>query len=66
MKNHAKGPLEICVQSYGKIDYIYVKSFFPRKGRLWSFLPLECFPLTYNLDGFKSRTNRNVLTARSF
>ena len=32
----------------------YVNSFFPRTGRLWNPLPVECFPLTYNLNGFQS------------
>ena len=29
-------------------------SFFPRTARLWNSLPIECFPLTYDLSGFKS------------
>ena len=33
---------------------IYVNSFFPCTERFWNFLPIECFPLTYNLNGFKS------------
>ena len=28
---------------------VYVNSFFPRIARLWNFLPIECFPLTYDL-----------------
>ena len=28
---------------------VYVNSFFPRTARLWNSLPIECFPLTYNL-----------------
>ena len=28
--------------------------------------PIECFPLTYNLNGFKSRINRHLLTLGSF
>ena len=32
-------------------------SFFPRTARLWNSLPIECFPLTYDLNGFKSRIN---------
>ena len=27
----------------------YVNSFFPRTAGLWNSLPIECFPLTYNL-----------------
>ena len=44
----------------------YVNSFFPRTARLWNYLPIECFPLTYNLNGFKSRINRHLLTVSSF
>ena len=29
-------------------------------------LPIECFPLTYDLNGFKSITNRHFLTVCSF
>ena len=32
---------------------IYVNSSFPGTARLWNCLPIECFPLTYNLNGFK-------------
>ena len=45
---------------------VYVNSFFPRTARLWNSLPIECFPLTYNLSGFKSRINRYLLTVASF
>ena len=45
---------------------VYVKSFFCHTARLWNSLPLECFPLTYDLSGFKSRTNRDLLTVGSF
>ena len=37
---------------------VYVNSFFPHIARLWNSLPIECFPLTYDLSGFKSRINR--------
>ena len=37
----------------------YVNSFFPRTARLWNSLPAECFPLTYDINGFKSRANRH-------
>ena len=33
----------------------YVNSFFPRLAWLWNSVPIECFPLTYDLSGFKSR-----------
>ena len=41
---------------------VYVNSFFPRIARLWNSLLIECFPLSYNLNGFKSRINRHLLT----
>ena len=45
---------------------IYVNSFFPRTARLRNSLPIECFPLTYDLSGFKSRINTHLLTVGSF
>ena len=45
---------------------VYVNSFFPRTARLWNSLPMECFPLTYDLSSFKSRINRYLLTVGSF
>ena len=33
---------------------VYVNSFFPLTARLWNSLPIECFPSTYDLSGFKS------------
>ena len=45
---------------------VYVNSFFPLTARLWISLPIECFPLTYDLNGFKSRTNRHLLIVGSF
>ena len=39
----------------------YVNSFFSRTARLWKSLPIECFLLTYDLSGFKSRINRYLL-----
>ena len=44
---------------------VYVKSFFSRTARLCNSLPIECFPLTYDPRGFKSRINRHLLTAGS-
>ena len=41
---------------------VYVNSFFPRTARLWNSLPIKCFPLTYDISGFKSRINRYLLT----
>ena len=45
---------------------VYVNSFFPRTAKLWNSLPMECFPLTYDLTGFKFRINRHLLTVGSF
>ena len=44
---------------------VFVNSFFPRTARLWNSVPIECFSLTYNLSGFKSRINRRLLTVGS-
>ena len=46
--------------------FVYVNSFFPRTSRLWNSLPIECFPFNYNLNVFKSRINRHLLTVGSF
>ena len=45
---------------------VYINSFFPRTAKLWNSLPIECFPLTYDLSGFKSRINRHFLTVGTF
>ena len=45
---------------------IYVNSFFLGTARLWNSLPWECFPLTYNLNGFTSRSSRPLLTVGFF
>ena len=45
---------------------VYVNSSFPCTARLWNSLPIECFHLTYNLNSFKSRINRHLLTVGSF
>ena len=45
---------------------VYVNSFFPCTARFWNSLPIECFPLIYDLGGFKSRINRRLLTVGSF
>ena len=44
----------------------YVNSFFPHTARPWNSLPIECFPLTYDLNGFKFRINRHLLPVGSF
>ena len=45
---------------------VYANSFFPCTVRLRNSLHLECFPLTYDLNGFKSRINKHLLTVGSF
>ena len=45
---------------------VYVNSFLPHTIRLWNSLPIECFPLTFDLNGFKSRINRHLLSSGSF
>ena len=45
---------------------VYVNSFFPRTATFCNSLPIECFPLTYDLSGFKSRINRHLLTVVFF
>ena len=45
---------------------VHVNSFFPCRARLWNSLPIECFPLTYDLNGFMFRINRHLLTVASF
>ena len=39
---------------------VYVNSFFAQTARLWNSLPVECLPLTYNLNGFKSKIDRHL------
>ena len=45
---------------------VYVNSFLPCTARLWNCLPIEFFPLIYDLNGFKSRINKHLLTVVSF
>ena len=45
---------------------VYGNIFFSRTARLWNPMPIECFPLTYDLNGSKSRINRHLLTVGSF
>ena len=45
---------------------VCVNILFPRTARLLNSLPIECFPLTYDLRDFKSRINRYLLTVGSF
>ena len=45
---------------------VYVNRFFSCTAKLWNSLPVECFPLSYDRSGFKSRINRHLLTVGSF
>ena len=45
---------------------VYINSFFLQTARPWNSLPIGCFPLTYDLSGFKSRINRHLLTVDFF
>ena len=45
---------------------VYVNSCFPHTARPWNSMPIEYFPLTYDLSDFKSRINRHLLTVGSF
>ena len=45
---------------------VYVNRFFPRTARLLNILPIECFHLTCDLNSFKSRINRHLLTVGFF
>ena len=45
---------------------VYVNCFFRRTATLWNFLPIECFLMTYDLNGFRSRSNRHLLIIVSF
>ena len=44
---------------------VYVNSSFPCTAWLQNSLPKECFSLTYDLNGFKSKINRHLLTVGS-
>ena len=45
---------------------VYVNSFFPLTAGIWNSLPIECFPLTYDLYSSKSRINRHLVAVGSF
>ena len=40
--------------------YVYVNSSFHHTAKLWNSLPAEYFPMTYDLNSFKSRVNRQT------
>ena len=44
---------------------VYVNSFLSRTAKLYNSLPVECFPLMYDLNGFKSRVNCHHLYLES-
>ena len=45
---------------------VYVNRVFLRPARLWNSLPIECFPLTYDLNGFNSRNSKHLLAVGYF
>ena len=57
---------DFCVTIPRSYKDVYVNSFFPGIVRLWTSLPIECFPLTSDVNGFKSRIMRYLLTIGSF
>ena len=56
----------IFLSQFLDVTRMSVNNFFPHTARLRNSLPLECFPLTCDLNGFKSRINRHLLTVGSF
>ena len=50
----------------GCFNYVYVNSFFSRTPRPWNSLPAECFPLAYDLIGYKSGVNSHLFSLDSF
>ena len=47
-------------------ENVSVNSFFPRLARPWNSLPVEWFPLTYDLNSFKCGVNWRLLSLGSF
>ena len=45
---------------------VYASTLFPRTARFWNCVPVEWFPLSYELNGFNSMINRHLLTVGSF
>ena len=45
---------------------VYVHSFIPYTAKIWNSLPVECFPLNFDLNGLKSRINIHLLIVGSF
>ena len=54
---------DISVTVSGCYKNVYVNSFFPCTTILWNSLPIECFALSYDLNGCTSTINRHLLTA---
>ena len=50
----------------GMIFFISHHSSCPSTARFWNSLLMECFPLMYDLNGFKSGINRHLLSVGSF
>ena len=44
---------------------VYANSFFPRTAKLWNSLPANCFPLSFDLNRFKSNVNKHLNTIGS-
>ena len=42
-----------------------INSFFPGTVKLWNSLSIECFPMTFDLNGFRSGISRHLLTVGS-
>ena len=56
----------IFLLSFLDVIRMSVSTIFPHKAKLWSSLAIEWFPLSYDQNSFKSRLNRNLLSAGSF
>ena len=63
----ADGLVEKVGQGFIKIKSERESEVFTHEGEyIYNSLPIECFPLTYDLSDFKSRINRYLLTVGSF
>ena len=56
---------DIAVTIHISSKYVYVKNLLPHPAKIRNCLSMECFPLTYDLNGFKSRIKRNFLSVGS-
>ena len=56
----------IFLLSFLDVIRMSMSTIFPHTAKLWSSLAIEWFPLSYDQNGFKSRLNRNLLSAGSF